>query len=758
MNLCRFSSYISLTALLLSGAAQADTRPLDGRVEINHRYSNDRAITMSEFWVPLAQNEADGSVLFGDLRMMGDNNDNKEFNIGVGYRKIVQTKLLGDGIAGGMIWFDRRFTKRGSKFNQITGGLEWLGEQYDIRFNGYVPLNTSKTHTQTNTSNSALGFVGNQILVNTDQSVLEEALPGVDVEVGYKLPFLDGVTDVTRVYAGGYHFEGDKADDVTGYRARIASDITSDVQLGARYQRDDVRGSQTYLEATIRFPFNSKKSFKRDGFRSRLDESPERDIDIVSNEAVTDDGANQLVLNATTGATQNVIHVDNTAGGGGDGSIEAPYNTLAAAEAAAVANDLIYVHRGDGTTAGQDAGITIDDEGQMLVGSGVDLRFSSGRFTTGNGQHVSDDIVVQTATTAPVITNGTGNGVDVTADNVFVTGITVDGASANGISSDDVNNFIVDSVTTNNNTLVGIRSGYSAVGNYNVSIKNNVTINNNDGVRLVSSGNSNLQISLTNNILNSNFSNGFSFVSTGTGNNFINIQDNQFNDNSGTGNSSGILINESGFGTTSSVIKNNVINGNEDFGVYILTNTNSGTNITTIEDNIINNNDRFGILAQVFSGTGSISANIKSNIFDANRRNFQLRALQSGLANAEISRNIFSNSNSSNVSFNAENNGQVIASLSQNIIVNNNETGVRILDNSTASLNIDLGGGSLGSIGHNSIFNNTLEEIRVDLDGDELSAENNYWGTAAGLLPAEVLLEDGSTIDASPFLTSDPNQ
>ena len=67
--------------------------------------------------------------------------------------------------------------------------------------------------------------------------------------------------------------------------------------------------------------------------------------------------------------------------------------------------------------------------------------------------------------------------------------------------------------------------------------------------------------------------------------------------------------------------------------------------------------------------------------------------------------------------------------------------------------------GSIGSVGltENSIFNNTLAEIRVDLDGGELSAENNFFGSAAGLLPAEVLLEEGSTIDADPFLTSDPN-
>jgi hypothetical protein len=66
-----------------------------------------------------------------------------------------------------------------------------------------------------------------------------------------------------------------------------------------------------------------------------MDESPERDIDIVSNEIITEDGIGETLLNNTTSLAQNVIHVDNTAAGGGDGSNEARYKTLAAAEAAA---------------------------------------------------------------------------------------------------------------------------------------------------------------------------------------------------------------------------------------------------------------------------------------------------------------------------------------------------------------------------------------------------------------------------------------
>jgi len=717
-------------------ANKAKQKKLKPRVELNHRYSNDRAITTSEFWVPLIQDTQGDSVLFGDVRLVGDTGSNQEFNAGLGYREIVTGPILGEGIAGATLWYDRRFTNRGSRFNQITASGEWLGEQYDVRVNGYIPFNDSKTHTQANTNTTPSGFVGNQIFVNTDQSVVEEALPGVDVEVGTRINALDKLTDSTRIYAGGYHFEGDRTDDVTGVRARIASDITSDIQLGARYQYDDVRDSQAFVEATIRFPFKSKKSFKQDGLRSRLDESPERDIDIVTNEAVTDDGVDQLILNARTGVTQNVVHVDNTAAGGGDGSIETPFNTLAGAEAVAVANDLIYVHRGDGTTTGQDTGITIDDEGQMLAGSGVDLLFSSGRFTTGNNQDVSNDIIVQTATTAPVITNGAGDGVLVTADDVLVTGITVDGASLNGIHALNADNIVVDTVTTNNNTSNGLGIVINSSSLNTVTLTSNNINNNTNGITLLIENSGvakNININ-RNNVIN-------------------NIQD-------------GVRIaaRDTGSRIDSLILEGNVAENNADDGGFIFTTQSASVINNVILKNNISINHSIGDGFRIQSSDAGSSFNnviYEGNIADGNN-NIGFQSVS--FADGNIGKVTYTNNTSTNNSldgirlFSVSNGNIDTVIFNENIISNNVQSGIVIDDDSAVgSINIDLGGGVLGSIANNSIFNNTLEEIRIDLDGGELSAENNFFGTAAGLLPAEVLLQDGSTIDADPFLTSDPN-
>ena len=732
---------------------------LKPRLEANIRYSNDRTIVMSEYWVPIAQNPQDGSVLFGDIRIMGDNNSNQEFNIGAGYRKLVTNKLLNDGILGGMLWYDRRLTKRGSKFNQLTAGLEWLSEQYDVRLNGYMPFNDSKSHSQNNPNGSGRGFVGNQIFVNTDQSVVEEALPGLDLELGYKLNFLDDVTDSTRFYVGGYHFKGDRVEDVTGWRARLASDITRDVQIGARFQKDDVRGSQAYLEATVRFPFGQKKSFQQDGLRSRLDESPERDIDIVSNEAVTDDGVNEVLFNATTGTIQNVIHVDNT-NGAGTGTAEDPFNTLVAAQAAAGVNDLIYVHRGDGTTTGQSNGIVIDDDGQMLVGSAANLTFNGSRFSTSNGNDITGSAAILAPANplgGPTITNGAGDGVSIMADNIFASGVIVDGASDDGIRITNANNLEIRSVNSNNNRN-GILATYSGIGNHFLRIYNSTSDNNsNYGTFISVNDNVNFETQIYKNSFSSNFNDGLSINSNDNSISDINIIDNTANNNSGDSQSVGIQVNTRVNAQQTSLIKDNTVNNNGDIGIYVLGNTGNSVNNTVIQRNIINNNVDFGIVAQGFTGNGTLSGLIKNNTLSDNGGGMLLRALENTSTTISLQNNSVNNSSVNAFRIEKADNGIMSVDIERNRLSNSGLNGILIIDNSTNQSTIDLGGGSLGSAGNNTIFASALADISVDLDGDELKAENNFWGTSSGLQPANVILIDGSSIDASPFLTSDPN-
>ena len=645
--------YLFLSALLTSSIIASPcyaSEPLKARGELSYRPGTERNIMVGEFWVPLAQDE--NGVLYGDYRFMGDSDDAREFNAGIGYREVIRNDYVGEGVVGVHGWYDRRLTPRGSKFNQVTGGVEWFGEHFDIKANTYIPLNKKKTHSQANPNGTDGRLAGSQIVVNTDQVVVEEALTGIDFELGYNLPFLQEYTDSTRVYGGAYHFEGDDAENVSGWRTRISADITEDIQIGGRFQRDDVRGSQSFLDLTIRFPFGQKQSFKEYGVRARLDESPERDIDIVSNEAITDDGNDKVLVNTATGLTQNIIVVDSNAAMDGDGSAENPFNLLSSAQTAAGDNDLIYVIGGGATLTG---GITLADVGQKLVGSGSDLTLDDLGVAASNGQgFAASNGVVIGKTTAPVITNAGGNGIDVTADDVTVSGVTVDGAANRGIA------------ITNN-----------AAGEWDSFILRDVSIMNNLNRGVVLEA-------LNGGIINS------SLIEA------VTLSRNTLH---------GISV-ASHFGSS---ISNLVIRNTS-------SSQNTGSGLTIISN-------------QVGSQINNINV---SNFTSSNNGGRGVHVI--GIDDALLEGLVIENS----------------------VVTDNAYNGIYIYDNNALNISADLGGGTEGSEGKNSIYNNLSEDIRVDLDGGELKAENNYWGNNVGLQPSQVQLDEMSTIDTDPFLTEAP--
>ena len=81
-----------MVALMLATVAfpAIAQEPLKGRAELNVRAGDDRSIAMTEFWVPFSQNEK--SVIYGDLRLVGDTDDNREGNVGIGYREITSKR------------------------------------------------------------------------------------------------------------------------------------------------------------------------------------------------------------------------------------------------------------------------------------------------------------------------------------------------------------------------------------------------------------------------------------------------------------------------------------------------------------------------------------------------------------------------------------------------------------------------------------------------------------------------------------------
>lgn len=488
-------AFVALLGIIAASPASAQqepssVRPYQPRVETNIRAGTERTILMTEAWVPLAQDN--GRVVYGDVRLMGDDGDNREWNFGIGYREMNAQADAAFGLHG---WFDRRRSSRGSVFHQVAGGVEYLSGDLDVRLNGYIPFNEEERYTIAGGSTTPY-LADTGIFYDTNGLLVEKPLHGFDVEFSLPVKALENTFDSFRVSAGGFVFSGDDVETLRGVRLRAAADVTSDLQIGARFETDNQRGAQAFAEATLRFPFGSKASNRTLGLRSRLDESPERDIDIITSAKVAVAATQRnAVTSSFDGLEQRVFHVDNTAAAGGDGSLSNPFNTLAAANAAANRpGDVIYLNRGDGTTAGQNQGVTLAHQGQALIGSGVDFVYDGTRFTAGAGANFSGT-VLRAASTAPVITNTGGNGVLISAGDTLLAGVDITSTAGHGVSyvsasGVDLGLLTLRSLSITDSIGDGIRIEAAGVGSFVNAELSQVTASfNTNGIRFYAHAN-----------------------------------------------------------------------------------------------------------------------------------------------------------------------------------------------------------------------------------------------------------------------------
>jgi hypothetical protein len=456
------------------------------RLETNWRHGTERSILMTEAWVPLAQDS--DRVFYGDVRLMGDDGDNREWNFGAGYRQLSDS---GDAVLGVHGWLDRRRSARGSVFYQATAGFEYLTEGLDVKLNAYVPANQKERYAIPAAS-TAPYLADTGIYYDTGGLLVEKPLHGFDIELALPIEALRGPMESFRVAAGGFAFKGSNVDGLQGVRLRAIAEVTPDVQLGARFETDNQRGAQAFVEATLRFPFGSKSSAKTLGLKSRMDESPERDIDVITAARVAVEPIiGNPVLSVFDNMNQRVFHVDNTAAAGGDGGRETPFNTLAAAGTAADREgDVIYVHAGTGSSAGMADGITLAQSNQALIGSGTNFVYDAGRLTTADGANLSGQLLLPSST-APVITNlnVNGDGIYVTGSDVTVAGITVDGAARHGLyayaaGGADLGTLNLRSLSLVNNGSDGLRVEAAGLNSYIDTSANNLRIDDNcNGLR-----------------------------------------------------------------------------------------------------------------------------------------------------------------------------------------------------------------------------------------------------------------------------------
>jgi hypothetical protein len=374
---------------------------------------------------------------FVDLRAHVFNSGKWAGNVGIGERTFVSCLC---STFGSYLYYDVREVGHHLTVNQLSPGFELVGKCMEYRINGYFPLGKQKS--------SKYGYAFDEF---EDHNIIlkykqQRALTGGDAEVGVHL------TENTRydLYTGiGPYYLHAPGAHSWGGKVRLLGRFKEYVSLEASYSYDQLFHSVVQGSISLSMPFGCKIQ------RARTDKcSPMTSCLVLARAAFAPSRLeipavkrvrkNERAINPDTDDPWFVWFVNNTSSS--DGTFESPFPTLVQAQNASSPNEMIYVFRGDGTTTGMNAGITLKD-GQVFFGSGIKQSFATEQgtikipaFTAGNPS------IAHTVVTSTVVALGNNNvvsGFNITAP--------AQGAGVESLSKN--------SATIANNTIVASTLG-----------------------------------------------------------------------------------------------------------------------------------------------------------------------------------------------------------------------------------------------------------------------------------------------------------
>ncbi len=338
--------------------------------QVGARFSSQGAGTDSfvgvEGFVPLFQNGQQLTYLEGRLQAATDQG-RLGTNALLGHRFLSSS---GQAILGGYLSYDTRNTGD-AMFHQFGLGFEHLSDALDFRTNVYLPIG-DRSRTLSSSLIGSPRFQGNRFGVDRI-SLVQEALTGVDVEVGTKLANLGRGT--LRGYVGAYHYSGEGVNPFTGFRTRLVARPTDSITAGVTLQTDSRFDTRLMFNVGFAFPGNGGgQPAPEPTILARLGESPERQPSIVVDQFRKSNF--EIAVNPETKIPWNFEFV--TLGTGtGDGTFELPAGTIAAVlpKAKAKRNESSIVYVQAGTNPGI-PGFTIPD-GVSVISSATSAEDST---------------------------------------------------------------------------------------------------------------------------------------------------------------------------------------------------------------------------------------------------------------------------------------------------------------------------------------------------------------------------------------------
>lgn len=277
---------VILSKVFLSSIVLADNLVFPDIIEVSSTPYRHRVVNEIGLLKPLRSTE-DGLLLL-DTKFKHDNKQNTEANFALAYRR-----LFGGFIGSIYTYYDRKSTTNHLSVNQITLGAEILTENYDFRFNAYLPENKIK---KLGPDNVTLATEGTKVFALKKKNNEEHALPGYDVEIGMPLfgifPDLHKKLD-TKLLIAKYRFHKNNVDTNDGVRLRLEQklfrnlfdDSYSSLTLSTGLAKTQSKKTDLFVGLNFRmalFKTKNKKGYESSKLKIRMMNPIIRDIDIVT--------------------------------------------------------------------------------------------------------------------------------------------------------------------------------------------------------------------------------------------------------------------------------------------------------------------------------------------------------------------------------------------------------------------------------------------------------------------------------------------
>lgn len=386
-----------------------------------------------------------------------------------------------------------------------------------------------------------------------------------------------------------------------------------------------------------------------------------------------------------------IVHVDNTAAPGGDGTAERPFNSLPPSVPNA---DIVFVHRGDGTANGLRGTITLQNN-QQLLGDGV-----AHYYDTGSG------VVLLPGSTSGNLPILGGNSV-ILANNNVVDGFRMADASIASIRGTNVNGFTFANLHLFNEAIVGIQlTNVTGTGSLSNSSFANI---GNDGLQIINTSVSPLNLTVSH-LASSGGRTGVNL--TGSNASIIaNVQFSTFQNAKEDGIRAASL---NASGNVSVTANEDVFVNNSRRGVDLTGNAGSLTFVSQSSQFVGNKSD--GVRVSLLGNANFVSNFLTSNI--SNNGGEGVLIAGTGFVNLSATRSTFARNANSGI-FSILTNGQGVYSLDQNLFDSNvaNGFGLRTLGNQI------LGGTPTSLIFTRNVVTSNFEGLLIDRrDNTQFSA------------------------------------